>query len=142
MSWISDVKADLAGLDLSQKSLRHFGWLVGSILLLLGLFFYYKEFSFILVVTVLMSGLLLLLFSFIAPGRLQGIYEIWMALAFLMGWLVSRILLSVIFFLLLAPIGLMAKVFGKQFLAIKIDSRQDSYWLKKEKSETNYKKMY
>ncbi len=141
MSWIKDVKADLTGLDYSRQSLQRFAWLVGSVLLLIGIYLYYKKITSAAAI-VSIPGLLLLIASFIAPASLKRIYTIWMALAFLIGWLVSRILLTFIFYLLVAPIGLVAKVFGKHFLEIGQRPDQNSYWVKKNKTDSNYGKLY
>ncbi len=140
MSWIKDVKADLTGLDYSRQSLQRFAWLVGSVLLLIGIYLYYKKITSAAAI-VSIPGLLLLIASF-APASLKRIYTIWMALAFLIGWLVSRILLTFIFYLLVAPIGLVAKVFGKHFLEIAQRPDQNSYWVKKNKTDSNYEKLY
>ena len=43
MSWIKDVKEELKALDISKKSLRNFGLLVGGIFLLLGFWIYYSS---------------------------------------------------------------------------------------------------
>ncbi len=142
MSWIKDVKADLADLDLSGKSLRRFGWLVGSVLFLLGAFFYYKKISLVWVISILVAALPLLLLSLAAPRLLRRVYTVWMALAFLIGWIISRVLLSFIFYLIIAPIGVMTKILGKRFLEVKINPQQKSYWVKKKKSNPNYEKMY
>ena len=42
MSWIKDVKEEIKALEISKKSLRNFGLLVGGIFFLLGLWIYYR----------------------------------------------------------------------------------------------------
>jgi hypothetical protein len=51
-----------------------------------------------------------------------------MTLAVLMGWVMTRVILSVLFFLVLTPIALVAKVAGKRFLDRRHGESADSYW--------------
>ncbi|HID40226.1 MAG TPA: hypothetical protein EYP36_12035 [Calditrichaeota bacterium] len=142
MSWIKDVKSELARLDYGSKSLKHFGWLVGGILIILAAFFYYRRFSFTMIGLFFSAGFLLTVFSFTAPRQLKHVYKGWMALAFLLGWLMSRILLTLIFYAIITPLGIAAKLFGKQFLALKTDPKSKSYWVRREQADADYEKMY
>lgn len=142
MSWIKDVKTELARLDYGSKSLKRFGWLVGGILIILAAFFYYRRFSFTVIGLFFSAGFLLTVFSFTAPEQLKHVYKVWMALAFLLGWLMSRILLTFIFYVVIAPLGMTARLFGKRFLSLKIETGSKSYWVQKEKTGSDYEKMY
>lgn len=51
-----------------------------------------------------------------APMLLAPVYVVWMKLAFLLGWVNSRILLCVIFFLIITPIALIARIFNRDAL--------------------------
>ncbi len=118
MSWIKDVKEELKALDISKKSLRNFGLLVGGIFLLLGFWIYYSSQS-VFGIIFFVVGALLFIFGLLLPNFLSGVYKIWMGLAFALGWVVSRILLIILFYLGITTIGFIAKIFGKKFLDIK-----------------------
>ena len=68
-----------------------------------------------------------------APEILKPIYVVWMKLAVVLSWINTRIILLVLFYLVLTPIGLIMRMFGKDALDLKIDKSRDSYWRKKEK---------
>lgn len=141
MSWIKDVKNELASLDVSNKSLKKFGFVIGGFFLFLGLFFFWKgsytNFRFILV----LAGFTLFISGFLLPAKLKFIYKIWMGIAFALGWVVSRFILIILFYFVLTPIGFLAKLFNKEFLDIKFKDEKNSYWIEKKK-QTNYEKLY
>jgi len=142
MSWINDVKHDLSKLDVSKKNLKNFGITVGSVFLVLFAWFFYKDIFIVFRLILLISGLILLITGIIKPGILKSAFKIWMGLAFVLGWLVSRIILTILFFLVLLPVGLIAKIFGKKFIDTGIKENSNSYWIRKEKSKINYEKMF
>lgn len=49
-----------------------------------------------------------------------------------MGWFNARLILIITYYLLLTPIGLLAKLFKKDFLNLKIEREARSYWIKKD----------
>jgi len=53
-----------------------------------------------------------------------------MGLAIAVGFFVSRIILAIIFYLLLTPIGLLSRLFGRDPLNQKIDKGRQTYWIK------------
>jgi hypothetical protein len=53
-----------------------------------------------------------------------------MKLGMTLGMIVSPIILSVLFFFVITPIGLLLKVFGKDVLLIK-NKNENSFWIKR-----------
>jgi len=73
---------------------------------------------------------------------LKYLYIIWMRLAFILGWINTRILLLAIFYLLFTPIGIGIKLFGVDLLERKIDKNKDSYWKKKDSLAADYERQF
>ncbi|MCB9210965.1 MAG: hypothetical protein H6609_16485 [Ignavibacteriales bacterium] len=142
MGWINDVKHELSQVDISKKSLRKFGITIGIIFILLASWFIYRNNFFIIRNIFLLIGSILLIFGLLKPQSLKNIYKIWMGLAFALGWVVSRIILSILFFFVLAPIGLLAKIFGAKFLDLDFKNRKNSYWVSAKNGNKNLEKMY
>lgn len=143
MSWISDVQEEVKGLDTSEKRLRQFGITVGAVFLAIALWMFLKEYPPLFQYLLGVTGTLLMTIGLSYPLVLKGIYKIWMGVAFAIGWIVSRILLVIIFYLVLTPIGLTARLFGKDFLDIRVKKVQDSHWIKRDREKAvNYEKMY
>jgi hypothetical protein len=66
------------------------------------------------------------------PFPLKPLQKIWMMLAVILGFVMSRIILLVLFFLILTPISLVARLFGKRFLDLRPETRLPSYWNRRE----------
>ena len=60
----------------------------------------------------LLISLPLLLIGLLAPSRLNILYKAWMKLGYVLGWVNSRIILSLVFLLVLIPIAFIMKLFG------------------------------
>ncbi len=70
--------------------------------------------------------------TFINPCLLNPIYIITTRVSFVISWFVSRFILTIIFYFLFTPLGLIIKIFRIDLLDRKIDTRKVSYWKKKE----------
>jgi hypothetical protein len=127
MRWTDDVREELARLDGTPAALRRFAFAVGAVLALLGGWALWRGRWFGGVVLaghavgVTLAGLL-------APARLARIHRAWMALAFALGWLTSRLVLTLLFLLVVTPVGLAARLLGKRFVERRPDRGAASYW--------------
>jgi hypothetical protein len=141
MGLIKDVRSDVAALDSSRTELRKFGWTmagVAFVFLSLGVWKRWNVITLVcLAATVLFFGLSPLFMSSV----LHSIRRVWMAMAFAIGWVVSRVILVLLFYGIVTPIALIAKLTGKKFLDMERDPNAVTYWLKK-KTRTSYNKLY
>lgn len=143
MSWISDVKHELRHLHSSAKELRKFGFLVGFVFLLLAGFGYYRGWRTAEEIVFIAVGVLLLAGASFSPSSLRRPYLGWMTIAFALGWLISRLVLMILFYLVITPVGLIARLLGKEFIDTDFRKKKESYWITKPVSrKTNYGKMY
>jgi hypothetical protein len=62
-------------------------------------------------------GAVLVVLGFLQPRLLKPVSDVWWRFALLLGWINARVLLSVVFFLILTPIGLLWRLTGKDPLA-------------------------
>ena len=99
--------------NLTDKELRNFGLMFGGIIAaIFGLFFplvfntNWWKWPWIIGVIFSAWGLLL-------PATLQLFYKIWMKFGLVMNWIMTRIILGFVFYLVIFPIGLLMKLFGK-----------------------------
>lgn len=69
--------------------------------------------------------------SIFIPKIANAMEWIWFKIAFLLGWVNSRILLSIVFFLFLFPIALIASLFTKDPLQIR-SVNKDSFYSNRE----------
>ena len=68
-----------------------------------------------------------ILWGFLFPDTLRPIYKAWMTIGTALGWLNTRIILGILFFLLFLPIALLLKLLKKDAMARKIHLPVASY---------------
>jgi hypothetical protein len=51
-----------------------------------------------------------------------------MTLAVIMGWFMTRVILTILFFLVVTPIGIVARIAGKRFLGAPPAPGTESHW--------------
>lgn len=73
---------------------------------------------------------------------LTPLNTIWNKLGILLGRFISPIVMGVIYFLVVTPIGFVARVGGKDFLRLKKNNNKKTYWINKEKYKTSMKKQF
>ena len=137
------IKDEINSIKQSPKDLRKFGLTVGIVLLLIAFFLIWKhkpsQFYFLSI------GALLILSGLLFPLILFPLNKVWMTLAILLGWLMTRVILSVLFYLVITPISLIARISGKHFLDLKIDKTRASYWEKRKNvpsTPTDYERQF
>ena len=128
----------------SEKSdLRKFGITFGVILLIIAGFLFWKEKeSFQILLT---FGVTLCILGIAIPFILKPIYWVWMIFATILGWIMTRVILSLLFYIILTPIGLTSRFFGKQFLQLRWDKSKGSYWnirTNEHQQNGNYEKQF
>ena len=111
----------------SEKSdIRKFGITIGVILLIIAGFLFWKEKeSFQILLT---FGVSFCILGIVIPFILKPIYWVWMIFATILGWIMTRVILSLLFYIIITPIGLIPRFFGKQFLELQWDKSKESYW--------------
>lgn len=74
----------------------------------------------------LVAASVLLLCALFAAPLLQPVYRGWMRFGEVLGWLNTRILLTLVFFLVVTPTALVMRLFGRSPMAAR---KRDSYWI-------------
>ena len=123
---------------------REFGLLVGGVLLALRLWWLYRGKFEIAGFFLTLIGSALVVFGAFAPRFLVTPRKLWMKLAERMAYVSSRVILAIIFFLVLTPIGLVKRAMGWDPLQRRSASR-DSFWQPypdRQKDPRHYEKMF
>lgn len=68
--------------------------------------------------------------------------KLWMRLGALLGIIVSPIVMGVVYFVIITPIGLIMKLFGKDVLNLKLDKNKKTYWTLKKKIPSKMKDQF
>ncbi len=125
MSFLSDIAADIRNLSPTARDLRKLGLSFLIVLGLIGAFLTWRGRPAGL--WLLGLGIFFGLWGLAWPHSLGPVYRAWMSLAVILGAFVSRILLTIIFYLVVTPIGVAARLLGKDFLDLKLRDRE-TYW--------------
>jgi hypothetical protein len=65
--------------------------------------------------------------ALIAPSSLAPVYRAWMKLGHGLGWVNTRIILSLLYYLVFTPVGLLMRLFGKDPMRREWLADEDSY---------------
>ncbi len=118
---------EIKNIKSGKRELRQFGVTIGIILGLLGLWFLWREKDWYLYLLVV--SIIFLFLGIVLPLLLKPIHKLWMSLAVLIGWIMTRVIITILFYLIVTPIGLLARLCGKDFLNTKFDKKVNSYWV-------------
>ena len=109
-----------------KSDIRNVGITVGIILLIISGFLLWKEKESYQIFSGI--GITLSLIAIAIPSVLKPVYWMWMVFATILGGVMTRIILSLLFYIILTPIGLISRLFGRKFLELKWNHSQKSYW--------------
>lgn len=111
----------------SRNDLRKFGAILTAALAMFGTILLWKgkEHTFWL----FGAAACIALAAAAVPTSLTPVNRAFMAFSRVMGWVVTRLILIVLFYAILTPIGIVARLLGKNFLAVRMDVSRDSYWI-------------
>ena len=70
--------------------------------------------------------------ALVSPRPLGPAFRCWMALARALGWVMTRLLLSIMFYLVFTPIGLIMRLIRRDVLHRDFNSSKSSFWIPKE----------
>ncbi len=68
----------------------------------------------------------------LAPPLVKPLYYAWMTMALALGYVMTRVLLTIFFFVVLTPVALVFRLIGRDALHRKLDRDAQSYWIPKQ----------
>jgi len=109
-----------------KKVLRQFGLMVGSIFLLIGFWpFVWRDEP--VRVWALAPGILLTATGAVVPVALRQIYRGWMFIGHVLGWINTRIILGVLYYGIVTPMGIVMKLTGRDPMRRGFDPQAVTY---------------
>lgn len=125
------VLEDIRNIKSDKAEFRKFGITIGVVSGILGGVLLWRGGDYYLYLFVF--SVLFIFSGVFRPALLRPVHKVWMSLAVTLGWIMTRIILSVLFYLVFTPIGVLVRLFGRDFLDLKFDKDADSYWIPREK---------
>ena len=123
------------------SSNRSFGLLFSLVFLIIGLWHFRGDLQEIRIWALCFS-LIFLTLGLINSKLLNPLNKFWHYLGIILGMIVSPIVMAIIFFLVVSPIGLIMRLFGKDVLRLKTNQNIKSYWIKKDKLKSTMKNQF
>lgn len=113
----------------SRRRLRRFGvvWLV--FLAALGAMAWFERDNHRLAVGLWVVAVVVPVLGWCLPRMMRWLYVGLSYLTWPIGWLVSHLVLALVYFLVVTPIGLLARLFGYDPMSRKADADASSYWI-------------
>lgn len=127
------IKDEIRNIATGKKDLRNFGILIGGVFFLIGVLLLWKHgdaYPYFLVLGILLVGL-----GFTIPAILRYPYMTWMIFSVLLGWVMTKIILGLLFFLVITPIALISRFLGTRYLDMTWHSNYTTYWVRRDKTE-------
>jgi|TARA_B100000959_G_scaffold210662_1_gene221276 hypothetical protein len=120
------VVEEIKNIKFANSELSKFGITIGIILFIIAGIFLWIEND--LYIVLLYISLILIITGVLFPFLLKPVYLIWMVFSYIISWFMTRIILSLLFYLIITPIGLISRLLGKQFLELRWNKLKGSYW--------------
>ena len=73
-------------------------------------------------------GAVVSIVGLVQPDRIRPIYVVLLAISLPVGWMVSGLLLRLVFFGVFAPAGLVLRLFGRDALSLHRPAGRSSHW--------------
>ena len=124
----------------SKSSNRSFGLLFFIVFLILGLWplksgenlnFYFLAISMIFLILGLINSKLLSPFN-----------KFWIKLGVILGNIIAPIVMALVYFVILTPVSLILRLFGKDLLALRFLKKKETYWITRKKTLGSMKKQF
>ena len=134
---------EIKNIKSKKNDIRNFGLIIGAVLIAIVMLLFWKEkqsYDILMIV-----GIVLCVTSLILPVILKPFYFAWMTFSIILGWIMTRVILSLVFYGIITPIGLFSRLVGKEFLNLKLNKTENTYWNHRRKhslKKANYEKQF
>jgi fatty acid desaturase len=133
---------EIRAIDRGRPKLRSFGLLLSLILLLIaGYRFWASGLIDAGSQSFLLAAATLSLVAILAQGLFKPLFLIWMAAALVLGHLMTRVILILVFYLVITPTALVMRIFRKDPLKRKPDPSKNTYWIERDRKEPMGERM-
>ncbi|WP_440680289.1 SxtJ family membrane protein [Candidatus Pelagibacter sp. HIMB1517] len=123
-----------------MKIEKQVGYLFFIIFLFFSIFFY--ESNIVFFYTLIISAIIFLILTIYFSKFLLPFSKLWIKLGYLLGKIVSPIIMFCIYFIVLTPTSIIMRVFNIDSLRIRKKSKTSSYWVNKKDKISSMRLQY
>ena len=124
----------------SQSSNKSFGLLFFVVFLIIGLWPLKNGES--LNYYFIIASVVFLILGLLNSKLLSPLNKSWIKLGEILGIIIAPIVMALVYFVILTPISIIVRVFGKDLLGLKSFKEKDTYWIKRKKILGSMKKQF
>ncbi len=123
-----------------KSSNKSFGILFFLVFLGFGLWPLTKEMS--PNIYLVLISIIFLILGLLNSKLLSPLNNIWIKFGEILGKIIAPLVMALVYFLILTPISLLVRAFGKDLLGLKYVKQQNSYWIKRTKNVGTMDKQF
>ena len=90
----------------------------------------------------LVVSIIFLILGTINSKLLSPLNKVWIKFGEILGLIIAPVVMGVVYFVILTPVSLIVKLFGKDLLGLKFLERKETYWIKRKKSLNSMDKQF
>ena len=124
----------------SQSSNRSFGLLFFIVFLIIGLWPLKNGDNLNLYFSI--TSLFFLILGLLNSKLLSPLNKIWIKFGEILGVIIAPIIMALVYFVILTPVSLVVRVFGKDILGLKFINKQQTYWINRKKNMGSMRKQF
>ena len=124
----------------SQSSNRSFGLLFFIVFLTIGLWPLKNGDNLNLYFSI--TSLIFLILGLLNSKLLSPLNKIWIKFGEILGIIIAPIIMALVYFVILTPVSLVVRVFGKDILGLKFINKQQTYWINRKKNMGSMRKQF
>jgi len=124
----------------SQSSNRSFGLLFFIVFLIIGLWPLKNGDNLNLYFSI--TSLIFLILGLLNSKLLSPLNKIWIKFGEILGIIIAPIIMALVYFVILTPVSLVVRVFGKDLLGLKFMNKQQTYWINRKKNMGSMRKQF
>ncbi len=124
--------------ELDRAGLRKFGLLFGGFVMLVFGMVLAWLFGYGFTPWPWLVGVGFWIWAIAAPNSLDGFYRLWMRFAFLLNAIITRLVLGIVFYLVVWPIGILIRLRGRDPMRRGFESDAATYRIPSQKTSPNH----
>jgi len=123
-----------------RSSEKSFGVIFSIVFLIVSLYPLFNSEG--LRIWALLASTIFFLLAYVAPKILSLPNKLWFKFGLLIGSIIAPILMALVYFITVLPIGLILRLLGKDLLKLRIDKNTKSYWIERSEPVGSMKQQF
>lgn len=137
MEQFIDSKSHQAGSH-QLPSDRSWGLTIGGVFVGAGVYWHQRWWLSLVLVSL---GLILAAFALVFPRRLHRLNAMWMQLGMWLAKFTNPVLLGAVYLVVVTPMSLLLRLFGKRFLKTQLEPDAQTYWINRQQKAIDAKSL-